>query len=105
MENRINHFTGGILAGFTCLLALALIVNAAQAMAGKAIFAYWHWMTLVVCIYFCRKAISWVTFARWAVRIRQTRKQATVLTMRTFSNITRAAHGLAALFTHIQTEP
>lgn len=107
MENRINHLHGGLLLGFTAFLAAALLVNAVQAMADKAVFAYWHWVTLVICIYLCRKAVSWVTYARVAVRIRKTRKQAHELSTRTFSNITRAARGLAALFTShkIQTEP
>lgn len=106
MENRINHLQAGLLVGFTCLLAAALCVNAVQALAGLATFAYWHWITLFLCIHLCRKAVSWVTVARWAVRFRKTRKQAHVLTARTFSNITRAVHGLAALFSSnkIQTE-
>lgn len=106
MENRINHLQAGLLVGFTCLLAAALCVNAVQALAGLATFAYWHWITLFLCIHLCRKAVSWVTVARWAVRFRKTRKQAHVLTARTFSNITRAVYGLAALFSSnkIQTE-
>lgn len=102
MENRINHLHGGLLLGFTAFLAAALLVNAVQAMADKAVFAYWHWVTLVICIYLCRKAVSWVTYARMAVWIRKTRKQAHELLTRTFSNITRAARGLAALFTNKQ---
>lgn len=107
MENRINHLQAGLLMGFTCLLAAALCMNAVQALAGLATFAYWHWITLFLCIHLCRKAVSWVTVARWVVRIRKTRKQAHVLTARTFSNITRAVHGLAALLSShkIQTEP
>lgn len=105
MENRINHLQAGLLVGFTCALAAALVVNAAQALAGTAVFAYWHWVTLALLVHLCRASVSWVTLARWAVRIRKTRKQAHVLTARTFSNITRAVQGLAALFSHIQTEP
>lgn len=104
---KINHLQAGILVGFTCFLAGALCVNAVQALAGLANFAFWHWITLILCVNLCRAAVSWVTVARWVVRIRKTRKQAHVLTARTFSNITRAVHGLAALFSSnkIQTEP
>lgn len=100
MEKIINCVTGVILVGFACLLAAALSMNAVQALAGKASFAYWHWVTLFILIYFCRKAVPWVTFARMAVRIRQTRRRAVkfLLNKNPFSNITRAAHGLAALF-------
>lgn len=109
MENIMNRLTGVILVGFTCLLAVALSVNAVRALAGLANFAYWHWVTLFALVYFCRKAVPWLTYARMAVRIRQTRKRAVkfLLNKNPFSNITRAAHGLAALFTskHIQTEP
>lgn len=105
MEKIINYLQAGLLVGLTCFLAAALSANAVQAMAGKAVFAYWHWATLAVCIYFCRHSVSWVTYARLAVQFRKTRKQANRIISRTFSNITRAARGLAALFTHIQTEP
>ena len=71
MENTMNHVTGWGLVAFTCLTGGALLVNAAQAMAGTADFAYWHWVTLAALVYLCSKTVSWVMIARAAVRIRK----------------------------------
>ncbi len=104
MENTMNHVVGWGLVGFTCLTGGLLLVNAAQAIAGTATFAYWHLVTLAALVYFCNKMVSWVMIARAAVWIRKTRKQTASVARRSILDLTRAARGLAALFTQRNVE-
>ena len=99
MEHKIYNLQAGLLMGFTCLLAVALCVNAVQAMAGTASFAYWHWFTLLCCVKLTRAAVSRVTLARWAILSRNVLKKAVNSQKRAFTSISRAVRSLAALLT------
>ena len=106
MEHKIENLQAGLLVGFTCALAVALCVNAIQAVAGSATFAYWHWITLLVCGKLTSAAVSWVTIARWVITLRTLKRKAVNSRRRAFTSITRAVRSLAALFSrHFQTEP
>lgn len=106
MKHKIYNLQAGLLVGFTCLLAAALCVNAVQAMAGTATFAYWHMITLLFCVRLTRAAVSWVTLARWAILSKTLLRKAVNSQKRAFTSMSRAVRSLAALFTHhIQTEP
>lgn len=104
MENKLSHLTGWALVGFTCLLAAALCVNAVKALADKADFAYWHWVTLAALVHLCRKTVSPVMLARAAVRIRNTRKRTARVKTRAILELQRALRGLGAHFNQVQFE-
>ncbi len=96
MEHKIENLQAGLLVGFTCFLAVALCVNAVQALAGKATFAYWHIITLFGCTSLVRSAVSWVTLARWALSLKNLRKRAVNLRKQAFTIMSGAVRSLTA---------
>jgi len=107
MEHKLENLQAWLLVGTTCALAAALCVNAVQAMAGTATFAYWHWFTFFFCYQLTRAAVSWVRIARWTITLKTLSRKAVILRKQAFVSTSRAVRSLAALFTshHIQTEP
>ena len=51
-EERMERTTVGIWRVFAVVVAVALMVNAVQAIAGKAEFAWWHLPTLGIAMSF-----------------------------------------------------
>lgn len=51
-EERMQRTTVGIWRAFAVVVAVALMVNAVQAVAGKAEFAWWHLGTLGIAMSF-----------------------------------------------------
>lgn len=98
MVNKINQLLSWALVGFTGTTGALLLVNAVRAMAGTEALAIWHWVTLAILVHLCRKAVSRVTIARAAVRMRRTRKRAERAASRAILGSLRAVHGLAAHF-------
>lgn len=98
MEHKLENLQAGLLVGFTCLLAAAMCVNAVQALAGKASFAYWHLVTLVCCMSLTDSAVSWVTLARWAISLRTLKRKAGTVLKHAFTSISGAVCSLAAPF-------
>ena len=99
MEHKIYNLQAGLLVGFTCALAVALGVNAVQAVAGNATFSYWHWITLLICVRLTRASVSWVTMARWIIILKTLLRKAGNSLQRAFTSTSRAVRSLAALFT------
>lgn len=52
IEDRMERTTVGIWRVFAIVVAVALMVNAVQAVAGKANFAWWHLPTLGIALSF-----------------------------------------------------
>lgn len=48
MEKGINRITGGAWLLFTAFIAIALLINAINAIFGNAEFAWWHLPTLAL---------------------------------------------------------
>lgn len=98
MEHKIYNLQAGLLVGFTCLLAVALCVNAVQALAGKANFAYWHCVTLIACIRLTKASVSPAIIEQWELKLETLLRKAVNLLSQAFTSISRAVRSLAALF-------
>lgn len=105
MEKKIKKMHVHPWTGLTCLVAGALAVNACQAIRGQAPFAWWHLITLTICV-----AIAWDSYTvrerqRISAHLRLARQKAA----KTFLSSARAVRCLPALFAAIfrtfRTEP
>ena len=106
MRKSTTNFAAGVWMTFSAVLGTVLAVRGVRALLGLAPFAWWHLPTLAASIYFTTEEMTPDSRAYLTALLRLTRIQAA----RSFSNIARAARGLAALFTphhhpKIQTEP
>ena len=106
MRNRNINFSAAAWMAFAGFLGAVLAVRGVRALLGHAPFAWWHLPMLAASIYFTTEEMTPDSRAYLSALLRLTRIQAA----RSFSNIARAARGLAALFTphhhpKIQTEP
>lgn len=71
-EERMQRTTVGIWRVFAVVVAVALMVNAVQAVAGKAEFAWWHLGTLGIAMSFgeATQAIDRLRAAARLLRLR-----------------------------------